>query len=86
MMDRELIILIAGLIAWIGLSIYASVRAKRYFTVSKKRLKLNLIMIWVIPLFWALLIILIASKVKDRKSDGYKYHEAGYSKYSKFGE
>lgn len=85
MTEKETYIFIAGLIIWICLSIYASIKAKRYFTIDKSRLKLNLILIWLLPFLWALLIITMTREVKKKKSDGYEYREAGYGNYTKWG-
>ena len=85
MTEKESYLLIAGILTWIIIAIIASVRANRYFTISKKRLILNLTLIWIIPFLWAILILLLTSKTKDKKKDGYKYHEAGYSNYTKWG-
>lgn len=85
MTDKEIYVAVGIALFWITLSVYASIRAKRHFTASKKRLIFNQVLIWVIPLIWALLIITISRKTKHKKKDGYKYHESGYSNYTKWG-
>ncbi len=66
------------------MSFFASFRAKKFFNFDKKKLTLNLIMIWVVPFLWSMLILLLTSKAKDKKEDGYKYMESGYKNYTRW--
>jgi len=85
MTDRELIILIVFVILLLGLNIYASIKLFRYFKTDKKRKRLNLVLTWVIPIFWSLIILILTSKKKTKKDDGYEYREAGYGPWTKYG-
>lgn len=67
------------------LNIIASVKASKHFLGEKKRIRINLILIWFIPIVWSSIILIITSRPRNRKEDGYIYREAGYSNYTKFG-
>lgn len=85
MTERELYILIVSIVIWMAVSIYATLKAMHYFTVNKKRLFLNILVIWLVPFLWAVFIIALTCKEKNKKGDGYKYHQSGYDDYTKYG-
>lgn len=85
MTEKQTIVLISLLVILCVINLLATIKAVRYFNDDKKRKRLNTVLIWTLPLFWSFIILVLTSKVKNKRRDGYKYHESGYGPYTKYG-
>jgi preprotein translocase subunit SecG len=85
MTEKEFIVSIVFLGIILILNLFATYKTIKFFKTDSKRKSLNIILIWTIPIFWSMIILILTSKVKSKKQDGYQYHEAGYGPWTKYG-
>lgn len=82
MPQKEIYVLIFLIIVWLLLSILATIRIIKTNAFNSN---LKILMVWLIPLFWALFVLIFTSKAKKSKIDKRnKYREAGYKSYTRY--
>ncbi len=84
MSSYELIGTVSLFLLLMVLNVSATRKVGRCLWMKPRIKRLHYVMIWVIPIFWALLILTIPFDPpdKNRKDDGYRYLSAGGDSYT----
>lgn len=83
--DKQTIVLVVFILIAIILAILAIIRIYKSTQLEKTQKIVNTIMIFLLPIIWSAFILIFFSKPKKARNDGYKYREAGYSNYTRWG-
>ena len=84
MSETQIFIIVLIVAVWLVLNIKGTKRLLRYFENDRERKRLNLIILWLVPFLWALIMILLTRTPSKKRKDGYRYIEAGYKGYTRY--
>tara|TARA_B100000809_G_C15084678_1_gene510978 strand:+ start:930 stop:1187 length:258 start_codon:yes stop_codon:yes gene_type:complete len=84
MNEKQIYVSIGLLIIFLVVSFSSITRILKSKHLEKNQKKMNIVMIFLFPILWGLFILILFSKPKKKKDDGYQYREAGYSNYTRW--
>jgi ABC-type uncharacterized transport system permease subunit len=84
MQDKQLYVSIGLLIIHVLLSFFSVKNIIKSNSLEPSQKNMNIVMIFIFPFLWSLFVLILFSKPKKTKDDGYKYREAGYSNYTRW--